>query len=78
MKRQGGRHLVVVRYEPDHDPLDEWVANVAEIDRAPVVWVRETDPTSMRRFLRDLADRRAWLMEPDAHPPRLSSYRVLP
>jgi hypothetical protein len=74
LKSMGGRHLVIVRYRRDHDPGDEWVYNAADIDRARVVWSREMDPTSNRELLRYFADRRAWLVEPDAAPVRIAPY----
>jgi hypothetical protein len=71
---EGERHLVVVRYGPDHDVLDEWVYNRADIDGASVVWAREMDPARMRRLLSYFHDRRIWLIEADKHPTRLSAY----
>lgn len=70
-----GRQLAIVRYAPEHDPLDEWVYNEAGIDGAQVVWAREDDSghvgTDLLQYFRD---RQAWLIEPDANPPRISSY----
>lgn len=74
LRARGGRHLVVVRYAADHDPLDEWVANAAEIDAAPIIWAREMDPPSMRALSAYAPDRRVWLVEADTRPPRLSAY----
>jgi hypothetical protein len=71
---QGRSHLVIVRYRLDHDSGDEWVYNAAGIDGAPIVWAREMDPTSNRALLRYFPNRRAWLLEPDLKPPRLTPY----
>jgi hypothetical protein len=62
----GGRHLVIVRYSPDHNAHAEWVYNDADIDRTPVIWAREMGPTETRELLRAFPDRRAWLLEADA------------
>jgi hypothetical protein len=78
LEASGGRHLVVVRYAPDHDLLDEWVANSAEIDASSVVWAREMDGPSMRRLLGYFHDRHAWLVEADAQPARLTPYPTDP
>ena len=73
-----GRHVVVVRYGPGHDVHQEWVYNGADVDGSRVVWARETDGPSMRRFLAAYSDRRAWLVEPDTDPSRLAPYLVAP
>jgi hypothetical protein len=63
----GGRHLVVVRYSPDHNAHAEWVYNDADLDHTPVLWAREMGPAETRELLRAFPDRRAWLLEADAH-----------
>ena len=74
LNKQSGRHLLLVRYKPNHDPLREWVYNEADIDRARIVWAREMDASSNRRLLQYFKDRRAWLLEPDEVPTTLSEY----
>ena len=70
----GGRHLVVVRYSPSHDPLQEWVYNRATIDAATVVWAREMDPVRMEALFATFRDRSVWLLEADLMPHSLSRY----
>ena len=62
----GGRHLVLVRYDPEYPSYREWVYNGADLDGAPVIWARELDATSNARLVEHFADRTAWLVY--AHP----------
>jgi hypothetical protein len=74
LERQGGEHLIVVRYAPDHRFDAEWVYNEADIDSSRVVWAREMDSERNRRLLNYFKNRRAWLLEPDLPQPRLTEY----
>jgi hypothetical protein len=65
------RHLVIVRYGPDHSPFDEWVYNDADIDGSAVVWAREMKPEQNEELTAYFRDRRIWLLEADAEPPAL-------
>ncbi len=69
MEAQPGKQLVFVRYFPMHT-FREWVHNSADIDRQKVIWARDLggENTSLRNYY---PDRKAWLLEPDARPPRL-------
>ena len=71
-----GRQLAIVRYTPGHSPIDEWVYNAADIDASPVIWAREMDAASNRELLHYYPDRKAWLVEPDANPPRITPFPV--
>jgi hypothetical protein len=74
LKQTPGDHLVVVRYRPDHDfILDEWVYNGADIDGSKVIWARDMGGENTE-LLRYFSDRRAWLVEPDYNPPKLTPY----
>jgi hypothetical protein len=72
-----GRHLVFVRYGPDHDSLAEWVYNEADIDHARVVWARDMGPAENEELIKYFKERRTWLLEADEMPPRLSAYRTI-
>jgi hypothetical protein len=74
LKKTGGRHLVIVRYTPDHIAHWEWVYNDADIDNAPVVWAREMDAGHNAELIRYFHDRHVWLMEPDVDLLKLSNY----
>jgi hypothetical protein len=70
----GGKQLVFVRYGPQHR-LDQWVWNAADIDRSAIVRALDLGPVEDEKLRRYYPDRTAWLLEPDARPPRLERYR---
>jgi len=69
-----GPQLAIVRYTADHSPFDDWVYNAADIDKAKVVWAREMEPGKSQDLVTYFRDRRAWLVEPDCSPPKISPY----
>jgi hypothetical protein len=69
-----GRHLVLVRYDSNHDPLIEWVYNEANIDVSRVVWARDMGAAGNREIIQYYKDRDVWLLEADHRPPKLSPY----
>jgi hypothetical protein len=71
-----GQQLVFVRYWPQHIFQDEWVYNAADIDHARIVWARDLGSSEDPKLLRYYPARTAWLLEPDAMPPKLSPYHV--
>jgi hypothetical protein len=73
LENQPGPQLAIVRYLPDH-LYPEWVWNAADIDKSKLVWAREMDPVSNRELMNYYHDRKAWLVEPDATPPRVVPY----
>ena len=58
----------------EHNPLDEWVYNLADIDGSKVVWAREMDTTDNLELIHYYRDRKVWLVEPDAMPARIVPY----
>jgi hypothetical protein len=75
LEQRPGKHLVVVRYSPNHEPpFDEWVYNAADIDSSKVVWAREMSSADNQELFNYYRDRDVWLAEPDAMPARLSPY----
>ncbi len=75
LRQLSGQHLVVVRYGPRHDTGREWVYNTADIDGAKIVWAREMSPRENLLLLEYFRNRRVWLLEADAEPPRLIEHR---
>jgi hypothetical protein len=69
------RELVLVRYNHDHNTLADWVYNEADIDHAKIVWARDMGAAENEEVIRYFRDRRVWLLEADAVPPKLSTYR---
>jgi hypothetical protein len=66
-----GRHLVLVRYGPRHDPLAEWVYNGADLAGSKLLFAREMGQAQDAPLLARFADRRVWLLLADDRPPRL-------
>jgi hypothetical protein len=69
-----GKHLILVRYEQDHNIHDEWVYNGAEIDNAKVLWARELDAEQNAKLFAYFKDRRIWLVTPDSDNTYLEAY----
>jgi hypothetical protein len=63
LRSEGGKDLVIVRYNPRHDFHHEWVRNAADIDRSPVVWAHDLGLAKNARLLEYFRDRKAWLLE---------------
>lgn len=69
-----GKHLVMVRYAPDHFVHHEWVYNGADIDGGKVVWAREIPGRDLTPLLRYFRDRKVWIVKADLLPPKLEPY----
>jgi hypothetical protein len=73
LARAPGQQLVFVRYAPRH-MFREWIWNLADIDSERVVRAADLGPDENRQLLRYFPNRAAWLLEPDAAPPKLTPY----
>ena len=68
-----GKQLVFVRYWPRH-LFDEWIHNAANPDASRVVFAGDLGSEENEKLRQYYPDRTAWLLEPDARPPRLTPY----
>jgi hypothetical protein len=62
----GGRHVIFLRYGPEHDTGQEWVYNSADIPGQRVIWARAMDAGADRRLMEYHPGRRAWLLRVDS------------
>ncbi len=73
LARMPGEQLVFIHYGPRHG-FHEWIFNAADIDRAKVVRALDLGDSENRLLIASYPRRTAWLLEPDAEPPRLTAY----
>jgi hypothetical protein len=73
-----GKHLVIVHYAPNSTAPYYWVYNLADLDHTKVVWAADMGEVQNRKLISYFADRKAWVLDPDEHPPRLTPYEVAP
>jgi hypothetical protein len=74
LNRLPGQQLVFVRRGAWHG-TGEWIHNGADIDASKVVWARDLGADADGRLIDYYrGGRKAWLLEPDAIPPRLGAY----
>jgi len=67
-----GKHLVFCDWTQYQ--FEVWIRNAADIDQSVIVWARDLGPEENTELRRYYPDRTAWLLEPDARPPRLRRY----
>jgi len=72
--KPGERHLVIVRYSPEHSPHIEYVFNHADIDNSQIVWARDMGAEKNKELIDYYPHRRVWLLQPDAQPLSLIPY----
>jgi hypothetical protein len=74
LEEKPGAQLAIVRYSPDHDPLDEWVYNAADLDSAQVIWAWDMGEAMNRELIHYYRDRRIWLIRPDEPDAQITPY----
>jgi hypothetical protein len=74
LNHQPGKHLIMVRYDKDHNVHDEWVYNGADIDGSKVLWARELDAEQNAKLFAYFKDRKIWLVTPDSDNTYLAPY----
>jgi len=75
LENERGKHLVLVRYVPEHEVFEEWVYNGADIDGSKVVWARDMGAEKNQSLIEYFNDRQVWLVKPDEKPVRVEGYR---
>jgi hypothetical protein len=75
LSQLAGKHLILVRYGPEHDLHNEWVYNDADIDDSKIVWAREMTQLEDAKLIASFKDRQAWLLQPDGSSPSIAPYR---
>jgi hypothetical protein len=74
LKREDGKHLVVVNYGPGHSLQNEWVYNEADIDHSKVVFAHSINSTQDCQLVEYFQSRRIWSLDADQSIPKLEPY----
>jgi hypothetical protein len=87
LRRQPGRHLVIVHYRPSvwfanarksglwgHAGVSDWVYNSADIDSQRVVWAHDMGPEKNQELIDYFKGRHVWLFDADSNPQKLMPY----
>ncbi|MEJ2006655.1 MAG: hypothetical protein P8Z30_00615, partial [Acidobacteriota bacterium] len=75
LKRDPGRQLVIVHYDPNHNVgLDEWVYNRADLKTAKVIWAHDMGPAENEKLIQYFKHRHVWLVDAGDKTPKLMSY----
>ncbi len=69
-----GKQLVIVRYGPQRNCLDQWVYNSADIDKSKVIWARQMDAANDLDLMHHYKDRKVWLVRMDTEPATVAPY----
>lgn len=75
LTQQGDKHLILVRYSPQHSCYYEWVFNGADLQNAPVLWAHDMGDAENQRLLDYYQNRKIWRLEPDTSAEKLIPLR---
>jgi hypothetical protein len=68
LERSGGRHLIFVRYSPEHPRAEEWIYNDADIPNAKIIWAHDMGSDANQALVRQYPERELWLLDADVKP----------
>ena len=68
---RGGRHLIFVRYSPQHPRAEEWIYNDADIPNAPIMWAHDMGPEANQALIQQYPGRQLWRFHADSLPKEL-------
>lgn len=71
LKAKPGKHLIIVKYNPNHDTDHEWVYNRADIDNSKVVWARDMSRVENQELFKYYSNRTIWTILADEKNPHL-------
>ena len=76
IKRENGKHLMVVNYGLGHSVHNEWVYNEPDIDSAKVIFARAINRTQDCQLVEYFKERRIWSLDidEDESRPKLKPY----
>lgn len=71
-----GRHLMIVKYGPDHNVDRDWIYNEPDIAHARIIWVRDMGEAENRKLINYFNECHVWSMQGDDVPPKIIPYPV--
>lgn len=63
LERDGGKHLIFVRYGAKQSVHNDWVHNGADIDGSSVIFARDMGASKNKELINYFKDRKVWLIE---------------
>jgi hypothetical protein len=73
LRAEPWKSLVIVKYDPDHNPHREWVYNRADLPDAKVILARDMGEKN-QELLDFYRDRKVWVLHADAAKPEVEPY----